>query len=797
MRALASFALFACVLGLWSSAEAQVRFRRPYSPNYRLNYGFDNRSGGGCTDYNCGGACYDGHTGMDFGTPRGTEIRAAQSGRVSATYNGCANTGYVGNPCGGRCGNYVAVTHSDGSRTIYCHMQRDSLRVSTGASVSCGQVIGRSASSGSSSGPHLHLGYRPSPGAASRDVYSGRCGPSSTRWVEQRGYREAPGTSCSTCSPSAESCNGRDDDCDGRTDEGVTRSCSTACGGGREACSGGSWGACDAPTPSPERCNGRDDDCDGTPDSGDVCEIDLLHEQPAAYAAPASTDIDGDGTADVCARGFSGVRCWPSNASGWREPIAATDWSDASGWDDVTNYATLRMGDVNGDGLADVCARANAGVVCALSMGDSFAASTLWKDGLSDDSGWGQPDNYTTLRLGDVDGDGRDDLCARANAGVRCWLSDGATFATRIVGPEWSNDAGWGAARQYGTVRMADVNGDRRADLCGRTAAGFECWLSDGAGFPTRVEGPAWSDDNGWGNRQYWSTIRMLDVDGDGRDDVCARNSRDLSCHLSRGDGFGDAEIVAELSNESGWDDETNYATIRVGDFDGDGAEDLCARANAGMRCWARRDGAWAGLEGPAWADDVGWSRPRHYQTVRLADLNGDGLDDLCARAGAGWRCHLSDGAGFGDAIELGDMTNDGGWVEPRYWTTILSAGRACVSEMEICNAVDDDCDGVIDEASMPEVCNAMDDDCDGAVDEHATDELCNRLDDDCDGFVDEAACATADASSPVDTDGGVTPGRSLRGGCGCGVAGLPRTGGVLGPMILILLFVRSRQRRR
>ncbi|GAB5543269.1 MAG: hypothetical protein SangKO_030290 [Sandaracinaceae bacterium] len=80
------------------------------------------------------------------------------------------------------------------------------------------------------------------------------------------------------------------------------------------------------------------------------------------------------------------------------------------------------------------------------------------------------------------------------------------------------------------------------------------------------------------------------------------------------------------------------------------------------MRCWARRDGAWAGLEGPAWADDVGWSRPRHYQTVRLADLNGDGLDDLCARAGAGWRCHLSDGAGFGDAIELGDMTNDGGW---------------------------------------------------------------------------------------------------------------------------------------
>src|SRR5690606_29351401 len=123
--------------------------------------------------------------------------------------------------CGGRCGNYVLLEHSDGSRTIYCHMQLNSLRVSNGANVSCGQVIGLSASSGSSTGPHLHFGYRRSASAAYDEPFRGSCGGPMSLWVEQRGYREAPGTTCqSTCTPSAETCNGRDDDCDGKIDEG-------------------------------------------------------------------------------------------------------------------------------------------------------------------------------------------------------------------------------------------------------------------------------------------------------------------------------------------------------------------------------------------------------------------------------------------------------------------------------------------------------------------------------------------------------------------------------------------------
>ncbi|AKF08741.1 N-acetylmuramoyl-L-alanine amidase [Sandaracinus amylolyticus] len=565
------------------------------------------------------------------------------------------------------------------------------------------------------------------------------------------------------CRPTAESCNGRDDDCDRRTDEGVTNACGT-CGG----------------TPA-ETCNGRDDDCDGTVDEDDVCEVALLLEQPSAYAPPSSTDVNGDGRADVCGRGYSGVRCWLAQEGAWGAATAAVPWGDMGGWDDVANHATLRMGDVNGDGRADVCARANAGVVCALSSGTGFDAHTTWSDVPSDASGWGAPRFYTTMRLADVNGDGREDLCARASAGFGCWLSDGTRFGERIEGPEWSDASGFGVARHYGTIRMGDVNGDGRDDACVRAAAGLDCWLSDGAGFPTRVEGPRWADAVGWGDRRYWSTIRLADVNGDGRDDVCARSASDLRCVLASDEGFGETRIVAPLADASGWDDVSNYATIVVGDVNGDRVEDLCARSNAELACYAWDGEAFARIAGPAWADESGWSAARYYQTIRMADVDGDGRDDACARAAAGWRCHPSSGDGFGEAIALDDMTDAGGWDAPRYFTTILAAGRAC--------------------RAMDETCNGRDDDCDGEVDEHASAEICNEVDDDCDGEIDEMrVCEMPDA-------GGIEPGRdagprgdggampSIDGGCSCRVASGPGHGAwwALG---LVLAAIVARRRR-
>ncbi len=76
--------------------------------------------------------------------------------------------------------------------------------------------------------------------------------------------------------PAAEACNGIDDDCDGRTDEdyGVGAGCSAGIGlcrrAGSTRCGEGGRVVCDAVAGEggAEICNGADDDCDGLPDEG-------------------------------------------------------------------------------------------------------------------------------------------------------------------------------------------------------------------------------------------------------------------------------------------------------------------------------------------------------------------------------------------------------------------------------------------------------------------------------------------------------------------------------------------------
>ena len=64
-----------------------------------------------------------------------------------------------------------------------------------------------------------------------------------------------------------------------------------------------------------------------------------------------------------------------------------------------------------------------------------------------------QGDAYEASLTSDVDGDGRADLCARAAAGWRCHLADGAGFSTQVPGPELSNDLGWNDEARWTTIR--------------------------------------------------------------------------------------------------------------------------------------------------------------------------------------------------------------------------------------------------------------------------------------------------------------------------------------------------------
>ncbi|HEY6022386.1 MAG TPA: LysM peptidoglycan-binding domain-containing M23 family metallopeptidase, partial [Candidatus Paceibacterota bacterium] len=91
-----------------------------------------------------------GWNGVDIGASIGTNILAAADGTVIiAKNNGAWNGGY---------GNYVVISHPNGTQTLYGHMSR--VLVGPGESVSEGEVIGKVGSTGESTGPHLHFEVR-------------------------------------------------------------------------------------------------------------------------------------------------------------------------------------------------------------------------------------------------------------------------------------------------------------------------------------------------------------------------------------------------------------------------------------------------------------------------------------------------------------------------------------------------------------------------------------------------------------------------------------------------------------
>ncbi len=90
------------------------------------------------------------HTGVDFPVPTGTSVKSVAGGTV-------VTAGW-----GGSFGYQVVIRHGDGRYSQYAHLSAISVR--DGQTVSAGQRIGRSGSTGNSSGPHLHFEVRTGPG---------------------------------------------------------------------------------------------------------------------------------------------------------------------------------------------------------------------------------------------------------------------------------------------------------------------------------------------------------------------------------------------------------------------------------------------------------------------------------------------------------------------------------------------------------------------------------------------------------------------------------------------------------
>ena len=113
--------------------------------SYRISQGYDGKfSHFGPNEY-----------AIDWALPEGTPVCAARGGLVVKVKDDSDKGG--GSMAYDKYNNYILIRHADGTLGHYCHLKKDSVRVSPGEMVTTGQVIALSGDTGFSTGAHLHF----------------------------------------------------------------------------------------------------------------------------------------------------------------------------------------------------------------------------------------------------------------------------------------------------------------------------------------------------------------------------------------------------------------------------------------------------------------------------------------------------------------------------------------------------------------------------------------------------------------------------------------------------------------
>ncbi|MEN1975225.1 VCBS repeat-containing protein, partial [Cellulomonas olei] len=366
-------------------------------------------------------------------------------------------------------------------------------------------------------------------------------------------------------------------------------------------------------------------------------------------------DVDGDGDADVVSQTTSSpyrIVVTLASGSGAFGPVVSTSLS-AGGFGFDGNHATM-VGDVTGDGLADVVVADASGarvVVHPATTGGQFATTpTTTAGGPAFDAGITTSEFTGLARIGtDTDGDGTPDVSDTDDDG------DGIpTLDEDLDGdgdPRDDDSDGDGLPDYLDTVvHSADADGDGVGDT-------LECradilWVADGSTSVYSGVGVASSyRSNGDGTFQQAVDDRgsalsfvdlgigtnentlVADVTGDGQDDVVyASNTGNLARVYPR-DAVGRrfSSVVQTPGLAAPFGSGPQQATM-VGDVNGDRFADLVQADEAGDRIWVypgAASGVFSSTPVVTTVPGSDFGQDAEVQTTRLADADGDGVQDI------------------------------------------------------------------------------------------------------------------------------------------------------------------------
>jgi hypothetical protein len=330
-----------------------------------------------------------------------------------------------------------------------------------------------------------------------------------------------------------------------------------------------------------------------------------------------------------------------------RDITQRTDWDTPGGWR-IQKHLRL-MGDLIGNGRADIVGFGDAGVWTALSKPDgTFEDPKLVLEDFAIGAGGWRVDRHPRL-LADLRGNGRMDIVGFGDAGVYVALSNGDgtfAFSPQPVLFDFGFLAGGWLVEKHPRF-LADITGNGFADIVGFGDAGVHVALGRGDG--TFEDTQLVLDDFGYdaGGWRVKKHPRFLaDVTGDGRADIVGFGDAGVYVARSQGvdaDGnlsfaYQPVPVIEDLGYDAGgWRVEKHPRFLA--DITGDGRADIVGFGNPGVFvAFSNGDGSFAYSPVPVIADfgyeAGGWRVDRHVRL--LADVTGEGRADIVGFGDAG-----------------------------------------------------------------------------------------------------------------------------------------------------------------
>lgn len=239
-------------------------------------------------------------------------------------------------------------------------------------------------------------------------------------------------------------------------------------------------------------------------------------------------DVDNDGDLDLASLSFgagNGVHVYRNGGDGtWTQSFARIG--------DNSNSNDIVFGDVDADGNLDFAAGYQNGTVW---FGDGAGGFSLGDGNLPGQGFW----ERSGVDLGDVDGDGQDDLSfVNGDGGVEVWIHAG--------GGSWTSaSAGLPVSGGFDATQLRDLNGDGSIDLAACGSGAVSTFLGNGGS--SWVSGPSF----GVGNPGRCRAFRAGgDPDRNGRPDfvVVADERVDIFNTQNHLRFFREGSIPAELA---------------------------------------------------------------------------------------------------------------------------------------------------------------------------------------------------------------------------------------------------------